>query len=123
MFAVGCIQSRSCHSNSCPTGVATQDPLRQRALVVPDKAERVYNFHHDTLIALSDMLAAAGLTHPSQLAAHHLARRVSATEIKLLSEVYPFLEPGDLVAGACQHDFYRRHWNQASPDSFDPKAS
>src|SRR5690606_17767158 len=56
MFAIGCIQSRTCHTNRCPTGVATQDPLRQRALVVPDKAERVYHFHRNTLQALSEML-------------------------------------------------------------------
>jgi glutamate synthase domain-containing protein 2 len=49
MFAIGCIQSQSCHTNKCPTGVATQDPLRQRALVVPDKAQRVLNFHRNTL--------------------------------------------------------------------------
>ncbi|MGL1590433.1 glutamate synthase-related protein, partial [Vibrio parahaemolyticus] len=47
MFAIGCIQSQSCHTNKCPTGVATQDKLRQRALVVPDKAERVRNFHRN----------------------------------------------------------------------------
>ena len=34
MFALGCIQSRSCHTDHCPTGVATQDPVRQRAIVV-----------------------------------------------------------------------------------------
>ena len=44
MFAAGCIQSRACHTNHCPTGLATQDPLRQRALVVEDKAPRVANF-------------------------------------------------------------------------------
>src|SRR5690606_10543575 len=55
MFAIGCIQSRSCHTNTCPTGVATQDPLLQRALVVPDKAQRVYHFHRNTMIALSEM--------------------------------------------------------------------
>jgi len=48
MFAVGCIQSQSCHTDRCPTGVATQDPTRQRALVVPDKIERVANFHRAT---------------------------------------------------------------------------
>src|SRR3546814_9252512 len=47
MFALGCVQSRSCHTDRCPTGVATQDKARQRALVVPDKAERVRNFHQD----------------------------------------------------------------------------
>src|SRR3546814_18914494 len=61
MFAIGCIQSLSCHTNRCPAGVATQDPIRQRALVVPDKAERVFNYHRNTLLALAEMIAAAGL--------------------------------------------------------------
>ena len=64
MFAVGCIQSRSCHTNRCPTGVATQDQLRQRALVVADKAPRVANFHKNTLRALAELLGSAGLSHP-----------------------------------------------------------
>ena len=65
MFAIGCVQSQSCHTNRCPTGVATQDRLRQRALVVDDKATRVYHFHRKTLEALAEMLAAAGLEHPA----------------------------------------------------------
>ena len=52
MFALGCIQSLSCHTDRCPTGVTTQDPTRARALVVPHKIERVYNYHHATLHAL-----------------------------------------------------------------------
>ena len=67
MFAIGCIQAQACHTGKCPTGVTTQDPLRQRALVVPDKAQRVANFHRNTLHALAELLAAAGLTHPGQL--------------------------------------------------------
>ena len=99
MFAIGCIQSQSCHTNRCPTGVATQDKLRQRALVVPDKAQRVHNFHRNTIHALAEMLAAAGIKHPSELGPHHLFRRVSATEIKLVSQIHRFLEPGSLLNG------------------------
>ncbi|MCC7047668.1 MAG: FMN-binding glutamate synthase family protein, partial [Alphaproteobacteria bacterium] len=65
MFALGCIQAQACHTGRCPTGVSTQDAVRQKALVVPDKAERVRNFHRNTLIALSELVAAAGLRHPS----------------------------------------------------------
>lgn len=72
MFAVGCIQAQHCHTDRCPTGVATQDPVRQRALVVPDKADRVYNFHRNTLHALQELVQAAGLAHPSELRAHHI---------------------------------------------------
>lgn|GEM_PF-6295925 len=56
MFAVGCIQSQTCHTDRCPTGVATQDQDRQRALVVPDKALRVAQFHEKTLMALAEVV-------------------------------------------------------------------
>ena len=118
MFALGCVQSLNCHTNRCPTGVATQDPGRQDALYVPDKAERVFHFHRNTLKALADMIAAAGLNHPSEIDARHLVRRVSATEIKLFSEIYPFLKDGELASGDCQEHFYRSQWDRASAESF-----
>jgi len=122
MFAIGCIQSLSCNSNRCPAGVATQDPLRQRALVVPDKAERVHRFHHNTMHALAEMLAAAGIECPGDLAPHHLARRVSETEIRLFSQMHVFLEPGELLSGACDRAFYSFAWDMADASSFQPMA-
>lgn len=118
MFAVGCIQSQSCHTNRCPTGVATQDKLRQRALVVPDKAQRVASFHHHTLHALAELLASAGLSHPDQLGPQHFVRRVSSSQIKLFSELLPFLKAGELLDGSCQHPFYATAWAAARTDSF-----
>lgn len=120
MFAIGCIQSQSCHTNKCPTGVATQDPLRQRALVVPDKAQRVFNFHRNTLHALAEMLAAAGLDSPDQLEAKHLVRRMSATEVKQFSQSHVFLQPGQLLNGIVDDSFYSRTWRMARADSFEP---
>ncbi|KDO00623.1 FMN-binding glutamate synthase family protein [Pseudomonas donghuensis] len=122
MFAIGCIQSQSCHTNKCPTGVATQDPLRQRALVVPEKADRVYSFHRNTLHALGEMLAAAGLEHPSELKPKHLVRRISASEIRLFSQLHVFLKPGELLSGAIDSEFYARMWRMARSDSFEPES-
>jgi glutamate synthase domain-containing protein 2 len=121
MFAIGCIQSQSCHTNKCPTGVATQDPLRQKALVVPDKADRVYSYHRNTLKALAEMVAAAGLEHPGQFSPHHLARRTSTTEIRLFSQLHYFTSPGELLEpGGSRSPFYRESWAMARADSFDP---
>ncbi|MDO8288264.1 MAG: FMN-binding glutamate synthase family protein [Parvibaculum sp.] len=120
MFAIGCIQSRSCHTNKCPTGVATQDALRQRALVVPDKAERVAGFHRSTVKALAQMLAAAGLDRPDELGPHHIVRRISATESRLFSQLHYFVEPGEIVNNAAGlSDFYKTSWDMARADSFD----
>ncbi|HMS79022.1 MAG TPA: glutamate synthase-related protein, partial [Burkholderiaceae bacterium] len=118
MFALGCIQAMNCHTGRCPTGVATQDPLRQRALVVDDKAQRVFNFHRNTLVALAELVAAAGLTHPSQLRAHHIVRRGTPNEIRLLSTLHPPMQPGALLDGTAEGPVYRMFWSKARPDSF-----
>jgi glutamate synthase domain-containing protein 2 len=119
MFAIGCVQSLSCNTNHCPTGVATQDKIRQKALDVPDKGERVYKFHRQTLKSLADMLAAAGLKHPNELGPHHLVRRVSATQIKQFSELHTFLKPRELLDGSCDQTFYTANWARASAQTFD----
>jgi glutamate synthase domain-containing protein 2 len=117
MFALGCIQSQSCHTDRCPTGVATQDPSRQRALVVPDKAERVYNFHNATLASLRELVAAAGLDHPNNFSAAHFSRRVSAHEVMSFAELYPSLQPGELLHGTDDKRF-RGPWAKASAAQF-----
>ena len=119
MFALGCIQSMNCHTNRCPTGVATQDLSRQRALVVPDKAERVRQFHDQTVKALADMLAAAGLAHPDELGPHHLSHRVSSTQMKQFDQVHLYLRHRELVSGECQHHFFAENWRRAQAESFD----
>ena len=119
MFAIGCIQSQSCHTNQCPTGVATQDPLRQKALVVEDKGDRVYNFHHNTLHALAEMVASAGLKHPSELTPRHLAKRISDTEVRNYLQLFVYLEPGELLRETIRYEFYRRMWDLAQADTFD----
>jgi glutamate synthase domain-containing protein 2 len=119
MFALGCVQSLICNTNQCPTGVATQDTLRQRALVVEDKAQRVANFHRNTMLALSEMIAAAGLEHPSEIGPHHLVRRLGEAEISLFSQLHVFLDPGELVEGRRKRRFYGHAWDLARPDSFD----
>ncbi|MBV9756727.1 MAG: FMN-binding glutamate synthase family protein, partial [Alphaproteobacteria bacterium] len=116
MFAIGCIQSQSCHTDRCPTGVATQDKLRQRALVVPDKAERVARFHRSTVQALAEVIAAAGLAHPAELTPRHLARRLTSGEIKTFDQIYRFLQPGDILAGTDDPRF--QHWPAVRADSF-----
>ena len=117
IFALGCIQSLSCHTDRCPTGVATQDPLRNRALVVPHKTERVYNYHHATLHALAELLAAAGLEHPSELRPIHFSQRTSTTEVCSFAKLYPALRPGELIDGTDDPRF-RDAWAMARADTF-----
>jgi glutamate synthase domain-containing protein 2 len=119
MFAAGCIQSRSCHTNRCPTGVATQDPLRQRALVVSDKAPRVAAFHKNTLKALAELLGAAGLSHPKDLMPWHLHVRDQRGEVVRGDDVFPHLDTGAILTGDVP-PLLAREWRRAQVDSFDP---
>ncbi len=123
MFALGCIQAQSCHTGACPTGVTSQDPQRQKALVVPDKTERVFRFHENTLKALKELVQAAGLQHPGEISAFHIVRRAANDEVRLLANVLPFVAAGSLLAparGECDwpHAVFRLYWSLASADSF-----
>ena len=122
MFALGCIQAQSCHTDRCPSGVATQDPSRWKRLDVPDKATRVQQFHDNTLKALRDLLCAAGLDHPRQLGPEHLLRRVSPFEVRSLAALYRFLQPGDLIGKVPEHAVFQSFWTQARSDSFEAPA-
>ncbi len=120
MFALGCIQSQSCHTDRCPTGIATQNPGRWRKLDVPDKATRVFQFHQNTLKALHDLLCAAGLDHPGQLGPEHILRRVSPTEIRSFADIYQYLAPGELLDSVPRHAVFQQFWASARSDSFAP---
>ena len=120
MFALGCIQSLSCNTNRCPTGVATQDPGRQRALVIPEKADRVHSFHTRTVAALADMLAAAGLSHPDDLQPHHIVHRINSSQVRRFDQLYAYLSPGSLLNNSCDNPQYTEHWARADARNFGP---
>ncbi len=119
MFALGCIQAQTCHTGHCPTGVTTQDPVRMRALVVPDKAERVLQFHQNTLKALKELLGAAGLSHPFEVGPEHVIRRISSTEVRSLSALYQWLKPGELLDGMPSHPVFKVFWAVSTSESFN----
>lgn len=118
MFAVGCLQSQTCHSGHCPTGVATQDPKRMRALVVTDKAERVFQYHQNTMEVLKEMLSAAGLSHTRELGPEHVIRRVSSTEVRSLAALYDWLKPGELLNATPDSPVFKVFWEAARTDTF-----
>ncbi|HSG65329.1 MAG TPA: FMN-binding glutamate synthase family protein [Gammaproteobacteria bacterium] len=117
MFALGCLQSRRCHLGTCPTGVATQDPLRQRGLDVEDKARRVARYHAQTLKHLMELVAAAGLEAPSALRPEHVHRRLDTMGTRTFANTYSFLEPGELLEGS-RNPWYADHWRRATAEAF-----
>ncbi len=127
MFALGCIQAQTCHSGHCPTGVTTQDPKRQMALVVPDKAQRVRNFHRLTLESLKELLESAGLNGPSDLRLHHFMRRINAYETRSLAHLFQHVPQGALTSStpasgqADLPDVFKAYWDGASAQRFMPE--
>jgi hypothetical protein len=120
MFVLGCIQSQTCHTGLCPTGVTTQDPKRYRSLVPEDKATRVFNFHQNTMKALQELIAAAGLSHPAELGPEHVIQRVSSTEVRSLAALHSWLKPNELIDGSpINHRVFQLFWDLADPDSFN----
>lgn len=123
MFALGCIQARACNTDKCPSGVATQDPRRSGHLDVDDKSRRVRNFHDNTLSALAEMLAAAGLNAPAEIRPDHILSRVAVDEVKSLRDLHKFLKAGALLedGGAAQAGgLYAQYWDIATADTFKP---
>jgi glutamate synthase domain-containing protein 2 len=117
MFSLGCIQSMKCHTGDCPTGVATQVQWRQEGLVVEDKAERVARFHANTLHSLREIVVAMGLERPWDISFRDYWLRTDTARAGPMSEVYHFLEPGELLADPDATP-YARAWMQARPDTF-----
>jgi len=118
MMALGCIQARSCNTDHCPTGIATQDPVRTKGLVVSDKATRVANFHNETVTNLTELLAAAGLSDLAELEPRHINRRVQGTDVKTYAELYPPIATGSLLVDEQRPEEWRSHWQLASADSW-----
>ncbi len=105
MLALGCIQALECNENTCPTGITTQDPELMSGLVVEDKAERVTNYHDETVKATSELLTAAGLEHPQEVQRHFINRRVSHNKVKNYEEIFPTVEEGTLLNGGLPERF------------------
>ncbi|MEM9577908.1 MAG: FMN-binding glutamate synthase family protein [Pseudomonadota bacterium] len=121
MFAIGCIQAQACHTNHCPVGVATQDPLRARALDVSSKSERVARYHGNTLAALGEMTGAAGLTHPGKFMPQHMMLRLGNKEMAEASETFAYLPEEFLLKDGYEDGImadYRKRWRRASSESF-----
>ncbi|MGJ9413888.1 FMN-binding glutamate synthase family protein [Aeromicrobium sp. CF4.19] len=118
MFAVGCIQAQTCHTNTCPVGVATQDPWRARALVVEDKKFRVRDYQARTVNSAMQIVSSMGLDSFEQLTPRKLFRRVDPQVTQTYRDLFEWLEPGVLLA--TPPPTWLRDWASASSRTFDP---
>ena len=102
MFSLGCIQALKCNSNTCPTGITTQNPELESGLDVESKADRIRNFHRATVHAALEIVGAVGVSSPKDVTPRHLYRRESGFKAmdyaQLSKEYFPVLEePGILL--------------------------
>lgn len=118
MMALGCIQARSCNTDHCPTGIATQDPARSKGIVVSDKATRVANFQRATIENLVELLAAAGLDSLDQLEPRHINHRIQGTNIKTYAQMYPGIDSGCLLHESTLPEDWKDDWNYAKPEKW-----
>ena len=124
LFTLGCVQSRRCHSNDCPTGVATQDPARRKALNVDYRAQLAANFHEETMASFIQVLGATGLTHAAELHPGIIHRMVSNDKAKSYDEIYQLLEHNALLDKTAPSG-WQRNWDIADDKTFKavpPKA-
>ncbi|GAA0419826.1 FMN-binding glutamate synthase family protein [Cocleimonas flava] len=119
MFALGCIQSRHCNTDKCPTGIATQEPVRYEALDVTDKGQRVANYHHSMVKHIVELLEVAGINHTEEVMPWHINRRASATEIKSYYDIYETLEEGCLLSKKTIPEKWQRSWDMANADTWE----
>lgn len=96
MLALGCIQALQCNSNTCPTGVATQNKMLMGGLDPNDKSARVANFQEETIKAFYEIIGAAGLRTPGEITRGHIHRRISLSEVRTYEDLYPTIEEGSL---------------------------
>lgn len=117
MMALGCIQALECNRNTCPTGVATQDPVLMNGLVIDDKKVRVANYHKHTIESFVELLAASGLDNPRKLNRHQISRRVFMNEVRTLEEIYPSVPLGAMLNDD-RPERYQKSYASASADAF-----
>jgi len=118
MLSLGCIQARTCNTDHCPTGIATQNPSRNKAIVVTDKAQRVTNYHRETITNLVELVAAAGLDGIHELLPKHINRRVQGTDVKSYAQLYPSVTPECLLDEKTVPEAWQDDWAAANSNAW-----
>ncbi len=81
MMSIGCIQSQICHTNKCPTGIATQSKWKQNGINVPLKSDRLAQYFRTFRKEFIEVTHAAGYEHPCQFSMHDI--QVNVDDIDL----------------------------------------
>ncbi len=104
MMSIGCIQAQICHTNRCPTGIATQSKWLQNGINIPLKSERLAQYFKTFKKEFIEITHAAGHEHPCQFDMqdievnvddHNLSKELSRTYMYNKTKV-PFTNMQDL---------------------------
>jgi len=120
MMALGCIQALECNKNTCPVGVATNDPHLTRGLDVNDKKTRVAQFHGETVHSFMELVGAAGLDKIHKINRSHIKRRIEMNKSQRYDTIYPYITPGSLLSIEDCPSEWKEDLVNAHPDSFAP---
>jgi glutamate synthase domain-containing protein 2 len=115
MLSLGCIQALRCNNDSCPTGVATQNPALFAGLDVPDKTERVFRYHGATLRSFMELMSAMGVPSPAEIRPDLIFRRIGDTRVRSYAEIYRFLRPRELLESDHLPSPWRQEWLASAP--------
>lgn len=118
MMAVGCIQALECNKNTCPTGVATQDPKLIKGLDVADKKARVANYHKETIQSFVELLSAAGIDHHDKINRSLVYRRIIMNKHMRYDEIYPYIDRGCLLNQNTIPDDWKHDMELSSAETF-----
>lgn len=118
MMALGCIQALQCHANTCPTGVATQDPNLTKGLVPEQKSVRVARYQHETVKSAMELMASAGIEHPDNVGRDLVSMRVDKLRIQTFAELFPELKHGCMLQPETVPDSFYHDWKKATAESF-----
>ena len=102
MFSLGCVQALRCHTNTCPTGIATHNKRLQRGLVVTEKRERVANYARNMNKEIDMIAHACGLRHARELTREHARIVQGAGKSMPLDVLYPYPKPAPGVKRLAQ---------------------
>ncbi len=118
MMAIGCVQSRHCNNNLCPTGIATQNPARAKAVNIEQKSERVKNFHYNTIESFFELVGSMGLDDPAKLLPQMIKRRSPyGTQMSTGSLIAP-LKANALVDNQVLDGPWQQWWQSSSAEQF-----
>lgn len=88
MFALGCVQALKCNEDTCPVGVATQNPKLYGGINVADKKIRVAQFHKNTIRATLEIMEACGFKDLKDVDPSKFFRKIDAIKTLSFEEIY-----------------------------------